>query len=117
MRPREVGGRGRLDSSPPAPAPEYAAAVDWWGQTAPDPARLAQEIPDAFYVNQFGNPANPLAHEMTTGPEILEDLPEVTHVVEGTVKLHVAHLFEKLGVNSRTEALAVALGRGLIRLR
>ena len=33
-------------------------------------ARLAEEIPGAFYVNQFGNPANPLAHERTTGPEI-----------------------------------------------
>src|SRR5437763_7242927 len=32
-------------------------------------ARLAEEIPGAFYVNQFGNPANPLAHERTTGPE------------------------------------------------
>src|SRR5580704_12531213 len=31
-------------------------------------ARLAGEIPGAFYVNQFGNPANPLAHERTTGP-------------------------------------------------
>ena len=28
-------------------------------------ARLAEEIPGAFYVNQFGNPANPLAHERT----------------------------------------------------
>jgi cystathionine beta-synthase len=28
----------------------------------------------AFYVNQFGNPANPLAHETTTGPEITEAL-------------------------------------------
>src|SRR5204862_7132137 len=26
-------------------------------------ARLAEEIPGSFYVNQFGNPANPLAHE------------------------------------------------------
>src|SRR6201996_2708165 len=33
-------------------------------------ARLAQEIPNSFYVNQFANPANPLAHEATTGPEI-----------------------------------------------
>src|SRR5216110_659103 len=35
-------------------------------------ARLAAEIPGAFYVNQFGNPANPLAHERGTGPEIWE---------------------------------------------
>ena len=32
--------------------------------------RLAREIPGGFYVNQFANPANPLAHESTTGPEI-----------------------------------------------
>ncbi len=31
-------------------------------------AQLTAEIPGAFYVNQFGNPANPLAHETTTGP-------------------------------------------------
>ena len=36
--------------------------------------RLAAEIPGAFYVNQFGNPANPLAHERTTGPEIWEQM-------------------------------------------
>ena len=32
--------------------------------------RLSKEIPGSFYVNQFANPANPLAHEATTGPEI-----------------------------------------------
>ncbi len=37
-------------------------------------ARLAGEISGAFYVNQFGNPANPLAHERTTGPEIWEQM-------------------------------------------
>ncbi|MBT8767890.1 pyridoxal-phosphate dependent enzyme [Metapseudomonas boanensis] len=31
---------------------------------------LASEIPDAFFADQFNNPANPLAHECTTGPEI-----------------------------------------------
>jgi cystathionine beta-synthase len=37
-------------------------------------AKLAEEIPGGFYVNQFGNPANPAAHERTTGPEIWEQM-------------------------------------------
>jgi cystathionine beta-synthase len=37
-------------------------------------ARIAAETPGAVFINQFGNPANPLAHERTTGPEILEQL-------------------------------------------
>ena len=35
--------------------------------------RLAKEIPGAFRPNQFANPNNPLAHYLTTGPEIWED--------------------------------------------
>ena len=45
--------------------------------------RLAQQIPGGFYVNQFANPANPLAHELSTGPEILEQLGTVDAVVCG----------------------------------
>jgi cystathionine beta-synthase len=37
-------------------------------------ARIARETPGAFYVNQFGNGANPWAHEHTTGPEIWEQM-------------------------------------------
>jgi len=33
-------------------------------------ARLARDIPGAFFADQFNNPANPLAHETGTGPEI-----------------------------------------------
>src|SRR5881394_1722240 len=44
--------------------------------------RLAEEIPGGFYVNQFGNPANPLAHERTTGPEIWE---QMRHDVDAVV--------------------------------
>ena len=45
-------------------------------------AKLTAEIPGAFYVNQFGNPANPLAHETTTGPEIWE---QMNHDVDAVV--------------------------------
>ena len=34
-------------------------------------AEIVKEIPGAFMPNQFDNPGNPWAHEMTTGPEIL----------------------------------------------
>ncbi|MFM9434641.1 cystathionine beta-synthase [Janthinobacterium sp. CG_23.3] len=33
-------------------------------------ARLAAELPGAFFADQFNNPANPRAHETTTAPEI-----------------------------------------------
>ncbi len=37
-------------------------------------ARIAEETPGAYFINQFGNPDNPLAHEESTGPEIFEQL-------------------------------------------
>lgn len=35
-------------------------------------ARLARDIPGAWYADQFNNPANPRAHETTTAPELWE---------------------------------------------
>jgi cysteine synthase B len=45
--------------------------------------KLAAEHPDWVMLYQYGNPANSDAHYLTTGPEILADLPDVTHVVAG----------------------------------
>jgi len=47
-------------------------------------ARLAREK-GAFYVNQFGNPANPKAHEETTGPEIFEQMEQQVDAVVAAV--------------------------------
>ncbi|HEY6748409.1 MAG TPA: cysteine synthase [Mycobacteriales bacterium] len=44
---------------------------------------LAAEHPDWVMLYQYGNPANAQAHYDTTGPEILRDLPTVTHFVAG----------------------------------
>lgn len=40
-------------------------------------ARIAAETPGAYFINQFGNPDNPAAHEFGTGPEILAQMAEV----------------------------------------
>jgi [CysO sulfur-carrier protein]-thiocarboxylate-dependent cysteine synthase len=44
---------------------------------------LAGEHPDWVMLYQYGNEANALAHYETTGPEILADLPSITHFVAG----------------------------------
>jgi len=44
---------------------------------------LAAENPDWVMLYQYGNPANAEAHYTGTGPEILADLPSITHFVAG----------------------------------
>jgi len=45
--------------------------------------RMAEEHPDWVMLYQYGNPANADAHYESTAPEILADLPTVTHFVGG----------------------------------
>jgi [CysO sulfur-carrier protein]-thiocarboxylate-dependent cysteine synthase len=44
---------------------------------------LAEEHPDWAFLYQYANEANPRAHYDTTGPEILRDVPDITHFVAG----------------------------------
>lgn len=45
--------------------------------------QMVEEDSKYLMLYQYGNEANPQAHYDTTGPEILRDLPEVTHFVAG----------------------------------
>ena len=46
--------------------------------------RLAKEIPNSWYVNQYDNPSNSKAHFLSTGPEIWEQTSgKITHFVTG----------------------------------
>ena len=45
--------------------------------------QLSDEHPEWIFLYQYANPANPDAHYRTTGPEILADVPEITHFVAG----------------------------------
>jgi cystathionine beta-synthase len=42
---------------------------------------ISRRTPNAFFVNQFANPANPRAHELTTGPEILRQMDGAVDVI------------------------------------
>ncbi len=64
----------RIISSPAAGGSNEAVAVA---------KKLAAENPDWVMLYQYGNPANAQAHYDTTGPEILRDLPTITHFVAG----------------------------------
>ncbi|MDS1270514.1 cysteine synthase [Lipingzhangella sp. LS1_29] len=45
--------------------------------------QMAEDNPDWVMLYQYGNAANAQAHYETTGPELLADLPEITHFVAG----------------------------------
>ncbi|MFL6129757.1 MAG: PLP-dependent cysteine synthase family protein [Mycobacteriales bacterium] len=64
----------RIISSPAAGGSNQAVAMA---------KELAAANPDWVMLYQYGNPANAQAHYETTGPEILRDLPTVTHFVAG----------------------------------
>jgi cysteine synthase B len=64
----------RIISSPAAGGSNQAVAMA---------KELAQEYPDWVMLYQYGNPANAQAHYEGTGPELLKDLPGITHFVAG----------------------------------
>ena len=64
----------QIISSPAAGGSNQAVAVA---------KQIAAEHPDWVMLYQYGNEANTLAHYEGTGPEILADLPEITHFVAG----------------------------------
>jgi cystathionine beta-synthase len=79
--------------------------------------RLAGEIPNSYFVNQFGNPANAQAHEETTAPEIWEQMGhDVDAVVcgagTGGTLAGLTHFFARTAPKVQL-VLADPLGSGL----
>jgi [CysO sulfur-carrier protein]-thiocarboxylate-dependent cysteine synthase len=64
----------RIISSPAAGGSNQAVATA---------KQLAEQYPDWVMLYQYGNPANAQAHYDGTGPELLRDLPTITHFVAG----------------------------------
>lgn len=63
------------------PAAAKHGTPDHYVETA---RRIGNETPGAFYPDQYNHPANPMAHYLTTGPEIWRDTDgKLTHFVSG----------------------------------
>jgi DNA-binding NarL/FixJ family response regulator len=71
--------------------------------------------------------ADHLGEEDLTSPEVEElrkvaqrnrnrDIAEQLFIAEETVKVHIKHIMDKLGARDRTQAVAIALRRGIIQL-
>ena len=54
--------------------------------------KLAAETPNSFLANQFSNPANPLAHKITTAPEIWKQMNGQVDAVVAGVGLSLIHI-------------------------
>jgi cysteine synthase B len=61
----------------------FSPAAGGSNQAVASAKELAKQNPDWVMLYQYGNPANALAHYNGTGPEILRDLPSITHFVAG----------------------------------
>ena len=61
----------------------FSPAAGGSNQAVARAKEIAAEHPDWVMLYQYGNPANADAHYRTTGPEILRDLPTITHFVAG----------------------------------
>ena len=61
----------------------FSAAAGGSNEAVRVAKELAADHPDWVMLYQYGNEANARAHYETTGPELLADLPEITHFVAG----------------------------------
>ncbi len=61
----------------------FSPAAGGSNQAVATAKQIAAEHPDWVMLFQYGNPANARAHYETTGPELLRDLPTITHFVAG----------------------------------
>ncbi|MFD9215795.1 response regulator [Streptomyces sp. NPDC059544] len=111
----EAGATGYLLKD--APPEELAAAVR---SAATGRTTLAPTIADRL-MNRLRTPGTALTRRETEVLVLVAEglsnqaIGDRLHLTEGTVKSHLARIYTKLGVDSRTAAVATASGLGMIR--
>lgn len=111
----EAGATGYLLKD--APPEDLAAAVR---TAATGRTTLAPTVADRL-MNRLRTPGSSLTHRETEVLGLVADglsnqaVGRRLHLTEGTVKSHLARIYTKLGVDSRTAAVAAATDLGIIR--
>jgi DNA-binding NarL/FixJ family response regulator len=114
QRALEAGARGYLlKNMPPAELVQVIRQVHAGKKRVPPElaARLAEHMGDD---NLTAREVEVLQH--VSGGNRNRDIAQMLSISEETVKVHIKHIMDKLGANDRTQAIAIAVRRGFIRL-
>lgn len=113
-RALEAGAKGyMLKSMPPKELIDVIRQVHNGKKRIPAEiaAHLAEHLSDE---NLTGREIDVLRH--LAGGNRNRDIAEKLFISEETIKVHIKHLMEKLGASDRTQAVAIAVRRGIIQL-
>jgi DNA-binding NarL/FixJ family response regulator len=114
QRSLAAGARGYiLKNTPPKELAEAIRQVHAGRKRIPPEvaAHLAEHISDEHLTERERDVLRHIA-----GGNRNRDIGEKLFISEETVKVHVKHIMEKLGARDRTEAVAIAVRRGIIQL-
>jgi DNA-binding NarL/FixJ family response regulator len=114
QRALEGGARGyMLKSMPPQELLEAIRKV-YTGKKA-IPAEIATHLANHMSDEALTSREVEILQQVAEGNRN-RDIAERFFISEGTVKVHIKHIMEKLGANDRTQAITIAVRRGIIRL-
>ena len=114
QRALEAGARGYLlKSMPPEELVEVIRQVHAGKKRIPPQlaAQLAEHMSDEDLTSREIEVLNHIA-----GGNRNRDIADKLFITEETVKVHIKHIMEKLGASDRTQAVAIAVRRGIIEL-
>lgn len=114
QRALEGGAKGyTLKSMPPKEVLEAIRKV-YAGKKA-IPAEIATRLADHLSDEALTAREIEILQQVAEGNRN-RDIADRLFISEGTVKVHIKHIMEKLGANDRTQAITIAVRRGIIHL-
>jgi DNA-binding NarL/FixJ family response regulator len=114
QRALEAGARGyMLKNTPPSELIQVIRQVHAGKKRIP--AELAAQLAEHMSDDKLtAREVEVLQH--VSGGNRNRDIAELLRISEETVKVHIKHIMDKLGAKDRTQAIAIAVRRGIIQL-